>query len=89
MDLDYIRTLTGNHLIKLFSEFDGDEMKKMFTFKCFLEPEHCHEYFSSFGSEGKARQQMKAHLLEHIQRLEEEVKCKYFCYLIIQYYSIK
>ncbi|XP_069695781.1 uncharacterized protein [Periplaneta americana] len=70
MDLEYLRSLTANHLLKLFSEFDGDEIRRIFTFTCFMEPDQCHKQFSSFGSEGKARQQMKSHLLEHVHQLE-------------------
>ncbi|KAJ9599265.1 hypothetical protein L9F63_010267, partial [Diploptera punctata] len=70
MDLEQLQSLTANHLLKLFSEFDGDEIRRTFTFTCFIEPEHCRQQFSSFGSEGKARQQMKSHLLEHVQQLE-------------------
>ncbi|PNF34904.1 hypothetical protein B7P43_G01412 [Cryptotermes secundus] len=70
MDLEHLRSLTANHLLKLFSEFDGDEIRRIFTFTCFMEPEQCRQQFSSFGSEGKARQQMKSHLLEHVHQLE-------------------
>lgn len=76
MDLEYLRSLKANHLLKLFSEFDGDEIRRIFTFTCFMEPDQCHQQFSSFGSEGKARQQMKTHLLEHVHQLELKAECK-------------
>jgi len=79
MDLEHVRSLTANHLLKLFSEFDGDEIRRIFTFTCFMEPEQCHQQFSSFGSEGKARQQMKSHLLEHVHQLELKAECEYTC----------
>ncbi|XP_021926045.1 uncharacterized protein LOC110832901 isoform X2 [Zootermopsis nevadensis] len=75
MDLEYLRSLKANHLLKLFSEFDGDEIRRIFTFTCFMEPDQCHQQFSSFGSEGKARQQMKTHLLEHVHQLELKAEC--------------
>ena len=79
MDLEHIRSLTANHLLKLFSEFDGDEIRRIFTFTCFMEPEQCRQQFSSFGSEGKARQQMKSHLLEHVHQLELKAEREYTC----------
>jgi hypothetical protein len=77
MDLEHLRSLTANHLLKLFSEFDGDEIRRIFTFTCSMEPDRCREQFSSFGSEGKARQQMKSHLLEHVHLLELKAERKY------------
>ncbi|XP_049785447.1 zinc finger protein 107-like isoform X1 [Schistocerca cancellata] len=78
VDVEYVKALTANQLIKTFSEFDGDEMKRMFTYKCTFDPQHCNKHFASFGSEGKARQQLKIHLLEHVKKLEKNECEKYF-----------
>ncbi|PSN30651.1 hypothetical protein C0J52_23463 [Blattella germanica] len=87
MDLDQLRSLNANHLVKLFSEFDGDEIRRTFTYTCFIEPEQCHQQFSSFGSEGKARQQMKSHLLEHVHQLE--VKAERGCQFAIESMKVR
>lgn len=78
VDLEYVQALTANQLIKTFSEFDGDEMKRMFTYKCTFDPQHCNKHFASFGSEGKARQHLKVHLLEHVKKLEKKECEKYY-----------
>nr|CAD7604796.1 unnamed protein product [Timema genevievae] len=63
-----LHSLSSNKLLKLFAEFDGNEMKRTFTYTCSIEPEHCRQSYSSFGSESKARQQMKGHLQTHVQQ---------------------
>ncbi|XP_071447360.1 uncharacterized protein [Hetaerina americana] len=72
LSLDQIRELSAHHLLKCFSDFDGNELKRTFTYSCVLDPARCQKKFSSFGSELKARQQMKSHLLEHVNKLSEE-----------------
>ncbi|XP_046402500.1 uncharacterized protein LOC124168349 isoform X2 [Ischnura elegans] len=72
LSLDQIRELSAHHLLKCFSDFDGNELKRTFTYTCVLDPARCQEKFSSFGSELKARQQMKSHLMEHVNKLSEE-----------------
>nr|CAD7400354.1 unnamed protein product [Timema cristinae] len=74
-----LHSLSSNKLLKLFAEFDGNEMKRTFTYTCSIEPEHCRQSYSSFGSESKARQQMKGHLQTHVQQFGKnnavQVKC--------------
>ncbi|KAG8228431.1 hypothetical protein J437_LFUL003908 [Ladona fulva] len=72
LNLEQIRELSAHHLLKCFSDFDGNELKRTFTYSCVLDPTRCQRKFSSFGSELKARQQMKIHLLEHVNELTEE-----------------
>ncbi len=62
-----LRSLSLSQQLRLCSRLDGDEMRRTFTYTCLLEPELCGQTFSSFGSEGRARQMMRTHLLEHLK----------------------
>ena len=63
--------MTDNLLVKLFTEFESNEMWKRFTYTCRMLPAACSKYFQSFGSEHKARAGMKAHLQSHLRNLLE------------------
>ncbi|XP_034232622.1 uncharacterized protein LOC117640315 isoform X2 [Thrips palmi] len=62
-----LRSMSVSQQLRLCSRLDGDEMRRTFTYTCLLEPELCGQTFSSFGSEGRARQMMRTHLLEHLK----------------------
>ncbi|XP_063221857.1 uncharacterized protein LOC134530699 isoform X2 [Bacillus rossius redtenbacheri] len=70
--LGELQSLSPNHLLKLFADFDGDEMKRTFLYTCCIDTVNCHQQFSSFGSEIKAREQMKIHLQSHVSKLSSE-----------------
>ncbi|XP_037272356.2 uncharacterized protein LOC119164299 isoform X1 [Rhipicephalus microplus] len=70
--LDQIRILSDRVLLESFSEFTSNEMRRTFSYRCYLMPSACAETFSSFGNEHKARSQMKSHLLSHIAELLAE-----------------
>lgn len=71
MPLNQARMLSGNQLVRTFSRFEGDEMKRIFSFQCLLIPRKCKVRFESFGSETKARSLVKDHLLQHLETLQE------------------
>lgn len=69
LTLDQIRILSDRMLLDTFSELTSNEMRRTFSYRCFLMPNICSETFSSFGNENRARLQMKNHLLAHIAKL--------------------
>ncbi|KAM7299424.1 myoneurin [Ixodes scapularis] len=72
LTLDQIRILSDRMLLDMFSELTSNEMRRTFSYRCYLMPSACAETFSSFGNENRARLQMKAHLLAHIAKLLTE-----------------
>uniref|UniRef100_T1IPS7 C2H2-type domain-containing protein n=1 Tax=Strigamia maritima TaxID=126957 RepID=T1IPS7_STRMM len=72
LNLDQIRMLSDRLLLNMFSDQTADELRKTYTFTCFLMPEKCQQTYSSFGNEHKARLLMKTHLLAHIAELVVE-----------------
>ncbi|CAN7995476.1 unnamed protein product [Ixodes hexagonus] len=72
LTLDQIRILSDRMLLDMFSELTSNEMRRTFSYRCYLMPSTCAETFSSFGNENRARLQMKAHLLAHIAKLLTE-----------------
>ncbi|KAG8189683.1 hypothetical protein JTE90_022497 [Oedothorax gibbosus] len=72
LTLDQIKALSDKMLIEMFSEFICDEMKRNYSFTCFLIPDKCNQTFKSFGSEERARCKMKTHLQSHLNDLISE-----------------
>lgn len=72
LTLDQIRVLSDRMLLDMFSELTSNEIRRTFSYRCYLMPDTCTETFSSFGNENKARLQMKSHLLTHIAKLLRE-----------------
>ncbi|XP_054708506.1 zinc finger protein 43-like [Uloborus diversus] len=72
LNFDQIKSLSEKMLIEMFSELSCDEIRKNYSFKCFLMPDRCTQIFKSFGNETRARFKIKAHLLSHIKDLAEE-----------------
>ena len=63
-----ISRMSLNTLLRLFSEPDFDEMRRMYSYKCYFMPDGvCQEKVQSFGNEAKAKAQMKNHLQSHIK----------------------
>ncbi|XP_047486059.1 uncharacterized protein LOC125037099 isoform X1 [Penaeus chinensis] len=71
LTLEQVSNMTDNLLVKLFSDFESNEMWRRFTYTCRMLPAACSQFFQSFGSEHKARAGMKAHLLSHLKSLLE------------------
>ncbi|XP_042208898.1 uncharacterized protein LOC121857093 [Homarus americanus] len=71
LTLEHVAGMTDNLLVKLFAEFESNEMWKRFTYTCGMLPAACSKYFQSFGSEHKARAGMKSHLQTHLKSLME------------------
>ncbi|ROT77132.1 putative zinc finger protein [Penaeus vannamei] len=69
LTLEQVSNMTDNLLVKLFSDFESNEMWRRFTYTCRMLPAACSQFFQSFGSEHKARAGMKAHLLSHLKSL--------------------
>lgn len=77
LTLDHVSGMTDNLLLKLFAEFESNEMWKRFTYTCGMLPAACSKFFQSFGSEHKARSGMKSHLQAHLKSLLEVHKSKF------------
>lgn len=60
-----------SHLIKQFAVFTSDELKRQYSYACALVPD-CHQKYTSFASEEKARTCIKNHLEEHLEHLKED-----------------
>uniref|UniRef100_A0A1B6KK68 C2H2-type domain-containing protein n=1 Tax=Graphocephala atropunctata TaxID=36148 RepID=A0A1B6KK68_9HEMI len=71
MPLNQARMLSVNQLVRTFSRFEGDELRRVFSFQCLLIPKKCGVRFESFGNETKARNLIKDHLLAHLEDLPE------------------
>lgn len=59
-----------SHLVKHFTTFTSDELKKQYSYTCALVPD-CQKKFTSFASEEKARVAVKYHLEEHLDYFKE------------------
>ncbi|KAL0269144.1 UNVERIFIED_CONTAM: hypothetical protein PYX00_006967 [Menopon gallinae] len=64
-----VKSLSTNQLIKLFSTTEFNEMKKLYSFQCTFN-QNCQEKFISFGSENRAKEKFKQHLLQHLETLK-------------------
>ncbi|KAG8240497.1 hypothetical protein J6590_107374, partial [Homalodisca vitripennis] len=71
MPLNQARMLSVNQLVRTFSRFESDELRRLFSFQCLLIPKKCNVRFDSFGNETKARNLIKDHLLTHLEELPE------------------
>ena len=69
INIEQIRSMSSNTLLRLFTETDFDEMKRMYCYTCYLQPEECNAKFQSFGNESKAKKEMRQHLEEHVNKL--------------------
>ena len=69
VNLEQIKSMSANTLLRIFTETDFDEMKRMYCYTCLLMPGECEEKFQSFGNESKAKKEMRQHLEEHVNCL--------------------
>ena len=69
VNLEQIKSMSANTLLRIFTETDFDEMKRMYCYTCLLMPGECEEKFQSFGNESKAKKEMRQHLEEHVNTL--------------------
>jgi len=71
VDLEQIKAMSGNTLVRIFAETDFDELKRMYSYSCLLLPVDCKEKFQSFGNESKAKKDIRQHLEKHVDQLLE------------------
>lgn len=74
LDLNLITTLSDKLLLNLFTELSSDEIRKVYTVTCLLEPDNCKHQIQVYGNEMKARIDMKHHLHKHLEKLKEVYK---------------
>ena len=70
--MEQIKAMSANTLVRIFTETDFDEMKRMYCYTCLLMPGQCNEKFQSFGSESKAKKNIRQHLEDHVENLLAE-----------------
>lgn len=62
-------SMPTSQLVKQFSIFTSDELKRQYSYTCALIV-GCGQKYTSFASEGRARLSIKAHLAEHLEYLK-------------------
>ncbi len=70
-DVDHIVHMTSSTLLRLFSEQNFDEVGRQFAYTCAFLPHLCAHQSRSFGSENRAKADMKAHLATHVRHIRE------------------
>ncbi|XP_046419629.1 uncharacterized protein LOC124179376 isoform X1 [Neodiprion fabricii] len=63
--------MPATQLVKQFSVFNSDELKRQYSYTCALVP-GCGQRYTSFASEGRARMSIKAHLADHLDYLKRD-----------------
>lgn len=64
-----------SHLVKQFTIFTSDELKRLYSYTCALVP-GCQQKYTSFANEVKARTSIKNHLEEHLEYFKtDKVAC--------------
>ena len=66
---EQIKSMSANTLLRIFTETDFDEMKRMYCSTCILMPGECEFKTQSFGNESKAKKEMRQHLEDHVAEL--------------------
>lgn len=89
LTLEQILGLSEKTLINLFSDVESNEMRRNYTYTCYLMPKQCQKQFTSFGSEMRAYGDIKKHLYQHLDELEREATCKYWQRLFHKYFFLK
>lgn len=72
VNMEQIKSMSANTLVRIFAETDFDEMKRMYCYSCLLMPVECRAKFQSFGNESKAKKEIRQHLEEHVDSLLEK-----------------
>ena len=70
LNINHIRKLSDKMLVNMFSDTSADEMKRRYTFTCYMLPYECQESVSVYGNEEKGRARMRNHLKDHIFEIE-------------------
>lgn len=71
--INQLLTMPATQLVKLFTVFSSDELKRQYTYACALVP-GCGQNYTSFASEGRARMSIKSHLAEHLEFLKNNAE---------------
>ncbi len=69
--------LSDKALINMFADLSCEELRRQYTYQCYLLPARCKDKFTSFGNENRARLQVKAHLLGHVGELLKDDNSQY------------
>lgn len=84
-----LSSMSVSHLVKQFTIFTSDELKRQYSYTCALLP-GCQQKYTSFASEEKARVSIKNHLEEHLEYLKADKEaCKHaiITFVIYNIYS--
>ena len=76
LTLEQILGLSEKLLISLYTDVESNEIKRNFTYTCYLMPQQCQRQFTSFGGEMRALNDIKKHLYQHLDELKKEAMCK-------------
>lgn len=77
MSLNHLLSMTPTHLVKQFTIYNSDELKRQYSYTCKLLPD-CGQKYTSFASEIKARASIKSHLIEHLEFMKDNPDmCKF------------
>lgn len=68
-DVNALLSMPATQLVKLFSVFSSNELKRQYSYSCALVP-GCGQSYTSFASEGRARMSIKSHLADHLEFLK-------------------
>lgn len=63
--LEQLLTMPAIQLLKQFTIFHSDELKRQYSYTCALVPD-CGQKYTSFASEIRARMSIKLHMTEHL-----------------------
>ncbi|KAL7298500.1 hypothetical protein TKK_0008280 [Trichogramma kaykai] len=66
-------SMPATQLVKLFTVFSSDELRKLYSYSCALVP-GCGENFTSFASEERANVSIKSHLADHLKFLQNNAE---------------
>ncbi|XP_018307903.1 uncharacterized protein [Mycetomoellerius zeteki] len=84
-----LASMPVSHLVKQFAVFTSDELKRQYSYTCALVP-GCHEKYTSFASEEKARGCIKIHLEKHLEQLKADKEtCDTFTAKSINHKNLK
>ncbi|XP_058790101.1 uncharacterized protein LOC131663624 isoform X2 [Phymastichus coffea] len=72
-NVNQLLTMPAMQLVKLFSVFSSDELKRQYSYSCALVP-GCGQNYTSFASEGRARMSIKSHLADHLEFLKNNAE---------------
>ncbi|XP_015593645.1 uncharacterized protein LOC107267003 isoform X2 [Cephus cinctus] len=87
--VEQLLAMPASQLVKQFSVFTSDELKRQYSYACALIP-GCTERYTSFASECRARMSIKAHLADHLEFLKRDaVSYSSFTAIAVKYKSPK